>query len=430
MNQIETARQGRVTPEMEIVARAEGVAAQTLMALVAEGKVIIPANRNVPPKKICGIGKGLSTKVNANIGTSQDFPSLERELEKLKTAEAAGADAVMDLSTGGDLRAIRRRIVEEATVCLGSVPVYDAGVTAAVNRGAVLEMTAGDMLEALRTHIEDGMDFVTVHCGITKSTVELLKRHRRVCGVVSRGGTFLSHWIDHSGQENPYYERFDEVLDMLAEADVVLSLGDGLRPGAIADAFDPPQVEELVILKELADRALAAGVQVMIEGPGHVPLSQVTAQVELQKSLTGGLPFYVLGPIVTDIAPGYDHITAAIGGAVAAAAGADFLCYVTPAEHLALPDVEQVREGVIAARIAAHAGDVAKGVPGAAEADRRISTFRRDRNWDGQIEMALDSRHADAIREHAKSSESSACSMCGKFCVFRLADGDEDSVSE
>ncbi len=422
MGQITQAREGRISPEVEIVSQGEGVPVQNLMALVAAGKVVIPCNRNNPPRRICGIGKGLRTKVNANIGTSTDFPSLEAEVEKLKAAEAAGADTVMDLSTGGDLPATRKTIIEQATVPVGSVPVYDAAVTAAVRRGAVLEMTAGDMLEALRTHIEDGIDFVTVHCGVTKRTVEILKANPRVCGIVSRGGTFIAHWINRSGQENPYFERFDEVIDMLAEADVAVSLGDGLRPGAIADSFDAPQVEELVVLKELAARALSAGVQVMIEGPGHVPLSQVAAQVNLQKSLTGELPFYVLGPIVTDIAPGYDHITGAIGGAVAAAAGADFLCYVTPAEHLALPDAEQVRAGVIAARIAAHAGDIAKGITGAADLDRRMSELRRKRDWQGQMEMALDKRHAEVIRAHAKSAESSGCSMCGEFCVFRIAD--------
>lgn len=422
MTQMEMARAGRVSPEMEVVADDERMPVQRLMALVASGKVVIPANRKHPPKKLCGIGKGLRTKVNANIGTSTDCGSLDGELEKLAAAEAAGADTVMDLSTGGDLPGIRRAIVSKAAVPVGSVPVYDAGVTAARTRGAVLEMTAGDMLEALRVHIEDGVDFVTVHCGVTKRTVEVLRKQPRVCGVVSRGGTFLSHWIEKSGEENPYYERFDEVLGMLAEFDVVLSLGDGLRPGAIADAFDAPQVEELVAMQELAARAVEAGVQVMIEGPGHVPLSQVAAQVHLQKSLTAELPFYVLGPIVTDIAPGYDHITAAIGGAVAAAAGADFLCYVTPAEHLALPDVDQVREGVIAARIAAHAGDIAKGVPGAAETDRRMSMLRRKRDWAGQIEMALDPKHADEIRRHGTTPESDVCSMCGEFCVFRIAD--------
>jgi len=422
MNQIASARAGRVSPEMEIVARRENISVQRLMSLVAAGSVVIPCNRNHPPEKICGIGKGLSTKVNANIGTSPDFPSLESELDKLAAAEAAGADTVMDLSTGGDLAEIRRRIVESASVPLGSVPVYDAGVTAALSRGMALEMTAGDMLEALRAHIADGIDFVTVHCAVTRRTVETLKRHPRVCGVVSRGGTFLLHWMEKTGEENPYYARFDEVLDMLREADVTLSLGDGLRPGAIADSFDAPQMEELLVMGELARRALEAGVQVIIEGPGHVPLSQVKAQVDLAKSLTSGRPFYVLGPIVTDIAPGYDHITAAIGGAAAAAAGADFLCYVTPAEHLALPDAEQVREGVIAARIAAHAGDIAKGVGGAADADRKMSELRRRRDWKGQTAMALDGRHADEIRSHAASADSGVCSMCGRFCVFRIAE--------
>jgi phosphomethylpyrimidine synthase len=312
--------------------------------------------------------------------------------------------------------------MEKATVCIGSVPVYEAAVTAALRRGSVLEMTAGDMLEGLRMHVEDGVDFVTVHSGITKRSVGVLAKHPRICGIVSRGGTFLAHWIAKTKQENPFYERFDEVLDILREADVVLSLGDGLRPGAIADSFDPAQVEELVEMAELGKRALASGVQVMIEGPGHVPLSQVTAQVQLQKTLTGEMPFYVLGPIVTDIAPGYDHITSAIGGAVAAAAGADFLCYVTPAEHLALPDADQVREGVIAARIAAHAGDIAKGLPGAMELDRRMSTLRKRRDWKGQIEMALDPRHAEYVRKHAASGADDQCSMCGEFCVFKIAD--------
>ncbi len=421
MNQIDMARAGRVSSEVEIVARQEGMAAQNLMALVAAGKAVIPVNRNHPPRKICGIGSGLRTKVNANIGTSTDYSLVEVELEKLAAAESAGADAVMDLSTGGDLRAIRRAIMEKATVPVGSVPVYEAGVLAAKRRGSVVEMTAGDMLEGLRAHIEDGVAFATIHCGVTRRTVDVLKRSPRLCGIVSRGGTFIAHWISRTGQENPFYERFDEVIDMLREADVTLSLGDGLRPGAIADSFDAAQVEELVEMSGLARRALDAGVQVMIEGPGHVPLSEVTAQVQLQKSLTGGMPFYVLGPIVTDIAPGYDHITSAIGGAVAAAAGADFLCYVTPAEHLALPDASQVREGVIAARIAAHAGDVAKGIKGAADMDRRMSQMRRDCNWEGQIAMALDGPHAESIRKHAQTSAGEVCSMCGEFCVFKIA---------
>jgi len=424
MNQIETARSGRVSAEVEAVARQEGFGAQALMALVATGKAIIPLNTKRAPKKFCGIGKGLRTKVNANIGTSSDYTSIEGELDKLAAAESAGADTVMDLSTGGDLRAIRRAITEKASVPVGSVPIYEAGVTAAQRRGSVLEMTAGDMLEGLRTHIKDGVSFVTVHCGVTRRTVDILRKHPRLCGIVSRGGTFLAHWIAKTGQENPFYERFDEVIGMLAEADAALSLGDGLRPGAIADSMDAAQIEELVEMSGLAKRALAAGVQVMIEGPGHVPLSQVAAQVQLEKSLTGDMPFYVLGPIVTDIAPGYDHITSAIGGAVAAAAGADFLCYVTPAEHLALPDAAQVREGVIAARIAAHAGDVAKGVRGAAEADRHMSELRRHRDWEGQIKMALDPVHAESIRAHAKSGSDDACSMCGEFCVFKIADLD------
>ena len=424
MNQIETARAGRISSEVEVVSRQEGIPAQNLMALVAAGKAVIPCSTKHSCRKICGIGKGLRTKVNANIGTSPDFASLDAELAKLAAAESAGADTVMDLSTGGDIRAIRRAIVEKATVAVGSVPIYEAGVTAARRRGSVLEMTAGDMLEGLRAHIEDGVAFATIHCGVTRRTVEILRKNPRLCGIVSRGGTFLAHWIAASGRENPFYERFDEVIDMLKEGDVVLSLGDGLRPGAIADSFDAAQVAELVEMSELAARASAAGVQVMIEGPGHVPLDQVEAQVALEKSLTNEMPFYVLGPIVTDVAPGYDHITGAIGGALAAAAGADFLCCVTPAEHLALPDAGQVREGVIAARIAAHAGDIAKGVRGAADADRRMSTLRRRRDWEGQIAMALDGQHAEEIRKHAESGTSDACSMCGEFCVFKIADSD------
>ena len=430
MNQIETARSSRVSSEVEMIARQEGVPAQNLMALVAAGKVIITTNSKRPPKKLVGIGKGLRTKVNANIGTSTDFQSLDGELEKLAAAESAGTDTIMDLSTGGDIRAVRRAIIEKATVPVGSVPIYEAGVTAAKRRGSVLEMTAGDMLEGLRAHIEDGVAFVTLHCGVTRRVVDVLKRNPRLCGIVSRGGTFLAHWISRTKQENPFYERYDEVLGMLKEADVTLSLGDGLRPGAIADSFDAPQVAELVEMAGLAERALKAGVQVMIEGPGHVPLNQIETNILLQKRLCHGAPFYVLGPLVTDIAPGYDHITCAIGGAMAAAAGADFLCYVTPSEHLRLPTVEDVREGVMAARIAAHAGDIAKGVKGAMEKDSAMARCRKKLDWEGQFDLAIDPEKARRLRAESGVADHGACTMCGEFCAYKVMDdamGKEES---
>jgi phosphomethylpyrimidine synthase len=422
MTQLELAREGRITDEMRRAVEAEGVEAEQLRRLIAEGKAVLPANHHRERRRACAVGQGLRTKVNANIGTSGDYPDLAKELEKLATAEEAGADTVMDLSTGGDLAAIRQAILERASVPVGTVPIYDAAVQAIRQHGSIRAMTAEGILATVRAHAEQGVDFVTVHCGVTRVVVETLVANRRLCGMVSRGGSFLAHWIRHHGQENPLYERFDEVLGIAREHDVTLSLGDGMRPGAIADAFDAPQVHELMVLAALAERARAAGVQVMIEGPGHVPLHQVEAQVRLEKELCKGAPFYVLGPLVTDIAPGYDHITSAIGGAIAAAAGADFLCYVTPAEHLGLPNAEQVRQGVIAARIAAHAADIAKGVPGAAERDRALSERRRRRDWKGQLELCLDPKLARALRDEARPHDEEVCSMCGELCVFKIAD--------
>jgi phosphomethylpyrimidine synthase len=427
MTQLILARDGMVTDEM--VRAAEGIDPERLRQSIAAGRAVLPANRDRERQRPCAIGEGLRTKVNANIGTSGDYPDLARELEKLAAAEEAGADTVMDLSTGGDLVAIRQAILDRASVPVGTVPIYDVGIRAIREQGSIRAMTAEGILGTIRAHAEQGVDFVTVHCGVTRAVVDTLVRHRRVCGIVSRGGTFLAEWIRFHGQENPLYERFDEVLDIAREHDVTLSLGDGLRPGALADAFDAPQVHELMVLSELAERARAAGVQVMIEGPGHVPLHQIEAQVRLQKELCKGAPFYVLGPLVTDIAPGYDHITSAIGGAIAAAAGADFLCYVTPAEHLGLPSVEQVRQGVVAARIAAHAGDIAKGVPGAAERDRELSRRRRRRDWAGQIELCLDPKLASALREEARPADAETCSMCGELCVFKIADDEEKKRS-
>ena len=425
MTQLEHARKGTITEEMLKVAELEGIAVETIRERIAAGRLSVPWNLrrrslSLPGVKLCGIGEGLRTKVNANIGTSQDFADLAPELAKLDAAIEAGADTVMDLSTGGDLRAIRQQVLERSTVPVGTVPIYDAAVTTVRRDGAITRMTADDMLGAVRNHAEQGVDFVTVHCGVTRDVLRALAQSPRVCGIVSRGGSFLATWMETQGQENPLYEQFDEVLAICREHDVTLSLGDGLRPGALADAMDRAQVHELNVLAELVMRAREAGVQVIVEGPGHVPLHQVEAQVRLQKELCKGAPFYVLGPLVTDVAPGYDHITAAIGGAVAAAAGVDFICYVTPTEHLGLPGIEHVREGVIAARIAGHAGDIAKGLPGAAQWDREFSVRRRDRDWEGQLRTCMDPRRATALRHERKPAHSEVCSMCGDLCAFKI----------
>jgi len=392
---------------------------------VADGRVTIPLNKNRHAAGVMGIGRGLRVKVNANLGTSPDYADVEMELAKLAAATEAGTDSIMDLSTGGDIPGVRRRLMEVCDLTVGTVPIYEAAAAAARTGGDIAGMTAEDMLASVRRHGEDGVDFVTVHCGVARRIVESEALARRVCGIVSRGGMFLAHWIRKHGQENPLLERFDELLDVAREFDMTLSLGDGLRPGAIADAMDVCQVEELMILAELARRAVHAGVQVMIEGPGHVPLDQVEAQVRLQKDLTGGLPFYVLGPIVTDVAPGYDHITSAIGGAVAAMAGADFLCYVTPTEHLGLPRPEDVREGVIAARIAAHAADVARGRDDAHAWDRRLSRARSRRDWERQVAEAIDPARARQLRDQRRPEHGDVCSMCGDYCVFKVRNGEE-----
>ncbi|MCX5675808.1 MAG: phosphomethylpyrimidine synthase ThiC [Planctomycetota bacterium] len=430
MTQMELARTGRVTEAMRVVAAAENVDAETVRRLMAEGLIVIPLNKNRRSRRVMGVGRGLRVKVNANLGTSPDYADIAMELEKLKVAEEAGADAVMDLSIGGDIRDVRRRIMDAASVTIGTVPIYEAAAAAAREHGRIDAMTAADMLAAVRRHAEDGVDFVTVHCGVTRRIVESEALKRRLCGIVSRGGTFLAHWMHRHKQENPLLERFDELLDIAREFDVTLSLGDGLRPGAIADAMDGPQIEELLVLADLAKRAVAGGAQVIIEGPGHVPLDQVEAQVRLQKELTGGLPFYVLGPIVTDVAPGYDHITSAIGGAVAGMAGADFLCYVTPTEHLGLPRPQDVREGVIAARIAAHAADVARGRADAREWDRRLSLARSRRDWDGQACEAIDPERARRLRQERRPGHDDVCSMCGDYCVFKVRNGDQEPQGE
>lgn len=421
MTQVLRARRGEITPEIRAVAEQEGITPEELGQLVARGLVVIPANirhNNLSPR---GIGSKLRTKVNANIGTSADYPDIAKELDKLRVALEAGADAVMDLSTGGDLDAVRRQVMAACPVPVGTVPVYQAMVQAQEERGSMVEMTVDDLFATIRRQAGDGVDFITVHCGVTLETVGRLQKQGRLTDIVSRGGAFLAGWMLFHEQENPLYAYYDRLLEIAREYDVTLSLGDGLRPGCLADATDRAQVQELIILGELVDAAREAGVQVMVEGPGHVPLDQITANVQLEKSLCRQAPFYVLGPIVTDVAPGYDHLTSAIGGALAAWAGADFLCYVTPAEHLGLPSAADVREGVIAARIAAHAADVAKKVPGAIEWDRAMAVARKNLDWEEQIRLAVDPQKAKQYREsHNPETKGKACSMCGSYCAMEV----------
>ncbi len=402
---------------MKIVAREEGLDERVLAESYNKGRVAI--FRTSPRGKIVAVGENLRIKVNANIGTSVDLHDEDLELRKLEAAQKAGADAVMDLSTGGDLRSIRRKIISESSLPVGSVPIYEAIVEATRKRGGGEWMEPDQMLDAIRLHGEDGISFVTVHSGVTLSVLEHLENEPRVCGIVSRGGSFLARWMRTNKKENPLFDRYDEVLDICREYGMVISLGDGLRPGAIADSLDRAQVEELVTLGDLNRRAREKGVQSIIEGPGHVPLDQIPAQMILQKRLCDDAPFYVLGPLVTDVAPGLDHITSAIGGAVAGAAGADFLCYVTPSEHLGLPDVEDVRMGVLAARVAGHAADVVRGVPGAREWDTRMSRARKDRNWSEQIRLAIDPDLARDIRARTCREDHETCSMCGDLCAYK-----------
>lgn len=372
-----------------------------------------------PAGKPIAVGTGLRVKVNANIGTSGDLHDEDVEVRKLQAALTAGADAVMDLSTGGDLRSVRRRIVRESTVPVGSVPIYEAIVDSVRKRGGSEKMDPAEMLDAIRLHGEDGISFVTVHCGVTLASLAHLEQKPRVCGIVSRGGSFLARWMRTNRKENPLYERYDEVLDICRHYGMVISLGDGLRPGAIADSLDQAQVEELVTLGGLFRRAREKGVQAIVEGPGHVPLDQIPAQMVLQKKLCDGAPFYVLGPLVTDVAPGLDHITSAIGGAIAAASGADFLCYVTPSEHLGLPGVEDVRMGVLAGRVAAHAADLVRGAPGAWEWDVAMSRARKARNWPEQIKLSLDPKLAVEIRGRTCREDHETCTMCGDLCAYK-----------
>lgn len=418
--QIRCARRGDATPQMKAVAAQEGVDLDLLMQDLAAGRVVIPANKGHRRVRPTGIGKGLTVKVNANIGTSTDQCDPAQELEKLKVAIDAGADTVMDLSTGGDIDAIRRLILGNSPLPVGTVPIYQAAIEVIRNSGRIVEMTVDEIFSVIERQAKDGVDFMTVHCGVTLDTLERLSKQHRVTEIVSRGGAFLATWMIHHGRENPLYEGFDRLLEIAQRHDVTLSLGDGLRPGCIADATDRPQIQELILLGELAERAWDAGVQVMIEGPGHIPLDQIATNIQLQKQLCKGAPFYVLGPLVTDVAAGYDHICSAIGGAIAAYHGADFLCYVTPAEHLKLPTAQDVHEGVIAARIAAHAADVARGLSRAKRWDEEIARARKSLDWDRQIELAIDPKRAREYRAAQRHESDEACSMCGRFCAIKM----------
>jgi phosphomethylpyrimidine synthase len=421
MTQYEIAKSGVISPEMKIVAENEHLDAEYIRDGVANGVIVIPRNVNHNLYKVCGIGQGLRTKVNANIGTSGDFPNVEDELEKLKIAIESGADALMDLSTGGDLAKIRKTIIDNCTVPLGTVPIYEAAVKAADN-GSVVDLKEDDLFRVIERNAEDGVDFLTIHCGITRESLSRLQKEGRIADVVSRGGAFLVCWMIGNDKENPLYARFDDLLDICRKHDVTLSLGDGMRPGCLADATDRAQIQELIILGELVDRCRNAGVQVMVEGPGHVPMQNIVTNVQIQKTLCKGAPFYVLGPLVTDVAPGYDHITSAIGGAIAAAAGVDFLCYVTPSEHLGLPGPDEVREGVVASKIAAHAGDIAKGVKGAMEWDREMSIARKELDWDKQCELSIDPIKFKKFRTERATTADEVCSMCGKYCAMKVVD--------
>jgi phosphomethylpyrimidine synthase len=421
MTQLELAKEGTISPQMMVVAKNEGVEAEFIRWGIAEGTIVIPANTNHINLVPCGIGQGLRTKVNANIGTSSDFGNTDTELEKLQVAINYGTDTVMDLSTGGDISAIRRAIITSSPVPIGTVPIYQAGIEAIARRGAIVKMTVDDLFSTIEEHARDGVDFITVHCGVTRSAVERLKQQGRVTDVVSRGGAFLIGWMIHNERENPLYQYFDRLLEIAREFDVTLSLGDGMRPGCLADATDRPQIEELLAIGELVSKAQRVGVQVMVEGPGHLPLNQIEANVQLEKTICKGAPFYVLGPLVTDVAAGYDHITGAIGGAIAGAAGTDFLCYVTPAEHLSLPDPEDVRQGVIASRIAAHAADIVKGVKGASEWDKKMAVARKKLDWEEQARLSLDPELSRRVHSH-HASASKACSMCGNFCAMELVE--------
>jgi len=418
---IDLAREGVITDEVREVAGDEGISPEQLSRDIAEGLSVISRNVKHDIRPL-GIGRGLRTKINANIGTSKDRVSLEEEMDKLDVLIKYGADAVMDLSTGGPIKDIRRLMMRKSTIAVGTVPIYQAVAKAAEDKGSIAKMSADDLFQVIEEQAAEGVDFVTVHCGLTRKTIEILREDGRILDIVSRGGAFLVEWMIYNDRENPLYEDYDRLLDLSRKYDLTLSLGDGARPGCLADATDRTQIDELLTLGELRDRAVKEGVQVIIEGPGHVPLNQVELNMKMQKEICKGAPFYVLGPLVTDIAMGYDHIAAAIGGAIGGAAGADFLCYVTPSEHIRLPNIEDVKEGVIASKIAAHAADIAKGVKGAIEMDNEMARRRKALDWNGQIELSLNPEKVKSWRAEVPPSESQVCSMCGEFCAIKTVE--------
>lgn len=427
--QMDAAKKGIITKEMKRVAEKEFMDVEKLRGLVAEGKVAIPANKLHTCLDVNGIGSMLKTKINVNLGTSRDWKDMDMEMEKVNDAVKMGAESIMDLSSFGDTQKFRRKLTAECPAIIGTVPIYDAVV---YYHKALKEITSEEWLKIVEMHAKDGVDFMTIHVGINRRTAQRFKEAKRLTNIVSRGGSIIFAWMEMTGQENPFYEHFDRILEICREYDVTLSLGDACRPGCIADAGDISQIEELVTLGELTRRAWAKDVQVIIEGPGHMPLNQIEANMKIQQTLCQGAPFYVLGPLVTDVAPGYDHITAAIGGAIAAASGAAFLCYVTPAEHLRLPDVNDVKEGIIASKIAAHAADIAKGIPHASEWDHQMSTARKNLDWEEMFRLCMDPEKARRYREEAKPEKEDTCSMCGNFCAVknmnRILDGEIVSI--
>lgn len=416
--QMEAARMGIVTPELEAVAKKENRSVEELLPLMASGKMVIPANVNHKSLDPNGVGSMLKTKINVNLGISRDCKDYDIEMKKVMRAVDLGAEAIMDLSSHGNTQPFRQKLCAECPAMIGTVPIYDSVIHYQRDLGT---LTAQDFIDVIRLHAQDGVDFVTLHCGITRKTIDQIKNGGRKMNIVSRGGSLVFAWMSMTGNENPFYEYYDEIVEICREYDVTISLGDACRPGCLADATDGCQIEELIMLGELTERAWKRDVQVMVEGPGHVPMDQIAANMKIQQTICKGAPFYVLGPLVTDIAPGYDHITAAIGGAIAAWNGAAFLCYVTPAEHLALPNVDDVHQGIIASKIAAHAADIAKGIPGARDQDDRMADARKVLDWDAQWLEALDPEVAKEIRKSRMPEEdhSDTCSMCGKFCAVR-----------
>lgn len=422
--QMDAARKGIITKEMEIAAKKENMDVKELMEYMAKGQVIIPCNKLHTSIEPNAIGSMLKTKINVNLGISRDWKDMDMEIEKVNNAVKMGAESIMDLSSYGDTRTFRKRLTKECPAMIGTVPIYDAVV---YYHKPLKEITSKEWIDIVRMHAEDGVDFMTIHCGINKATAGRFKANRRLTNIVSRGGSIIFAWMEMTGEENPFYEHYDEILDICREYDITMSLGDACRPGCLKDASDISQIEELVTLGELTARAWEKDVQVMVEGPGHMPMNQIAANMEIQKTICKGAPFYVLGPLVTDIAPGYDHITAAIGGAIAAASGASFLCYVTPAEHLRLPSLDDVKEGIIASRIAAHAADIAKGVKGAIEWDHQMSLARKKLDWEEMFDICIDPEKARRYRAEAKPEKEDTCSMCGNFCAVknmnRILDG-------